>query len=108
MLVFLCRLPAGRQLLVDFHHLSQWLSSDRLGLLPATLQSLSSLPVVAEVEQGLQLLCGTAAFEPDTAPHRDGSIADSHHAACVRGYSSLSVWSEIAWHSSSDWQQCML
>lgn len=105
--MFSCRIPAARQLLVDFHHLSLWLRSEKLGLFPMTVQSLSSLPVVAEMELGLQLMCGTASHSNRNVPDRPRDT-DSPHLAHVRGLLSLSVWSEIAWYNSTDWKECML
>ena len=107
MLVLSCRFSAGRQLLVDFHYLSQWLTSDGLRLLPTTVQSLSSLPVVAEIERGLLLLSGADTSATDAVPRGDSS-GTSPHTDFVRGYSSLSVWSEIGCYSPTDWRECML
>ena len=111
LLLLNCRPGAGRQLLVDLHHLSQWLTSEKLGLLSTTLQSLASLPIMAEMEQGLLLVCGATADDSQGSPlHSDGhsrptaSLFSSH----VQGLSSLPVWTEIAWHSTTDWFKCMV
>lgn len=105
--MFSFRIPAARQLLVDFHHLSLWPCSEKLGLCPTTVESLSSLPVVAEMERGLELLCGTIPHTSGEVPHRPRG-AESCHLDCIRGLLSLSVWSEIAWYNSTDWQECIL
>ena len=101
------RSPAGRQLLVDFHYLCQWITSEKLGLLPSTVQDLSSLPVTLEIEQGLQILvCGGTTITEGLTNCRD-IVCSNSDVLYVRGLSSLPVWSEIAWYSSTDWQKCI-
>ena len=105
-----CRPVAGRQLLVDFRHLSQWLTSEKLGLHNSTLQSLSSLPATTEIEQGLQLLCGTT-LHTDSGSSQvtpEDSSRGSPQSTSVRGLSSLPVWKEMAWYSITDWQECVM
>ena len=92
------RYQVGRQLLVDFCYLRQWITSDKLGLEAATTQCVSRLPAVTEVERGLHWLSGDP---PTTPPH---NVTHRHSTGSVRGYHSLPVWSEIAWYSPSDWQ----
>ena len=105
-----CRPVAGRQLLVDFRHLSQWLTSEKLGLYNTTLQSLSSLPATTEIEQGLQLLCGTTSHTDSGSSQvtPEDSSRGSPQSTSVRGLSSLPVWKEMAWYSTTDWQECVM
>ena len=115
-----CRVPAGRQLQVDCHHLHQWITSEKLGLLPQTLIRLSALPVVTEMEEGLQTLCRTKTSEWDrnnqtTCPTKISEWDPDSQTTCgltggewIKGLSSLSIWSETAWHSPNDWLECML
>ena len=80
--------------------------AENLGLLPETEQTLSALSVVTEMERGLQSLCRSKTRESDHDCQVVGGPSGSGEA--VRGLSSLPVWSEIAWHRSSDWLDCIL
>ena len=84
------------------------MTSEKLGLQSSTIQSLSNLPVVGEMERGLQLLShGTIALDPALAASSQApDTSSSRSLECVRGLSSLHVWSEIAWYSHSDWKEC--
>ena len=100
------RPAAGRQLVMDFSHLSQWLTTEKLGLDPTTAQSLSKLPILSEIEQGLGLLCGTTDYRYSTACL--GEDCGVPTCTCISGYSSLPLWTEIAHYNIKDWLDCVL
>ena len=97
--LLLYRPAAGRQLLTDYRHLYQWLRSGELGLHDETAHLLASLPTLAEVEQGLLTICGTASpMQPlHTTPNLQ--LPSSH--------TNLPVFVEQAWHSNQDWLECI-
>ena len=105
--VGVCSVCAGRQLVADYNHLQRWLTSGTAGLAQETVRELASLAVVQEMERGLQALCG---FKIPESDHDSGRAVVCGEAPIisggewVQGFSSLPLWSEIAWHRPSDWQ----
>lgn len=94
------RTGAGQQLLTDFHHLWQWLTSEEVGLCAGTSQMLGTLPTLVEVERGLLLVCGTT----DHTSHPPEAMGYQHSYTT---YPHLPVFSELAWHTTQDWLDCM-
>ena len=93
-------MSAGQQLLTDFRHLRQWLTSEEMGLCAGTSQLLATLPALADVEHGLLLVCGTT----DHTSHPPEAM---DHLHTYTTYSHLPVFLELAWHSTQDWLNCM-
>ena len=97
--LFLQSIFAGRQLLTDCRYMHRWLTSSERRLSKPSLQLLSTLPTLTEVERGLLTVCGMAEEEEETDGERalDISLPFSNN---------LPVLVEVAWNSTQDWNNC--
>lgn len=103
-----CSSSSGRQLLVDFRQLRDWLlSPGELSLPQSVLESLSNIPAIGEIERGLLKICGTTP---------EDTRLDSEMASPIWG----ELWRDLpfashlqlcwidAWTSDKDWTDCSL
>lgn len=81
--------------------MQQWLASSEQQLGKASLQLLSSAPILMEVERGLLTLCKIAGVEE----------TDSNELGRPLGVSlpshNFPVLDEVAWNLSQDWDNCI-
>ena len=94
---------SGRQLLVDFRHIRDWLTSQELGLTQEASQLLFNLPALSEIERGLMEVCGTADQVDSGAALEFGEAWSALNCASL-----LPVCREQAWATDKDWLECTL
>ncbi len=91
------RPSAGRQLLTDYRHLILWLTSNSQSLSREASRTISSLPLINELEHGLLVVCGTAGVR------HEGGVALSSLLHCTH----LPLFKELAWLNKEDWTKAL-
>ncbi len=91
------RPSAGRQLLTDYRHLIVWLTSNSQSLSKEASHTISSLPLINELEHGLLVVCGTAGVS------QEGGVALSSLLHCTH----LPLLKEMAWLNKEDWTKAL-
>lgn len=84
-------------MLTDFHHLMQWLTSNSQSLSKEVSVIIASLPLVSELEHGLQTLAGSMGELQKRGVALSSLLSNTN----------LPLYTEIAWLSHRDWTRVM-
>lgn len=94
---------AGRQLLRDYRHLRRSLTSPDHQLAKPSLEVLSRLPILAEIEKGLLTICNCGMPEEDETKPEPEKTCDVSLPS-----NNFPVLVQIAWNSTRDWLNCLM